>query len=1275
MILRRVSRRSWAALGALGLLSLSVIAAYSNAPGEVIADARYEHSADPGQFLARHASVWDDERNLGAPTQFFSPVLPVFQTAVQQTGAAPWVIQRATHALLFTFAGVGAMLFARQFSGAVWTWTLAGFIYAFNPYTSQALLPSGLFMAYVAAPWMAMAVHRGLQAGADRWRWAAVFALSVFCLGSLNTPSVVLALLPSLGLLIASLVSDRSSWRWAVGLGWRVAMLTSLAAAAMLTVVGLNRDVVRINLLTTETPQSVAASSSASETWRGLGNWLSYLHVGGGQLRDQAALYFTNELVIVCTFLAAVVAGYALVWSRDRRLASLGVIAGVSVVVMVGIYPADTPAPFARALEAAFDESLFFRGFRNLYKAGPGLQLPLAVLAAAGLGTAMSQVGVARKHVAAVGKPLLGGVVAAGLIVASWPFWSGGLYPSSTRHEGIPTYWTEAFAWFDTQPAHDGVLILPSAARTTYRWGVLNDTLFDAYLKQPAVSARTLPQSTRVLADLTEAVDDYARGGSVEPGTLAPILRRMGVRWVLLQNDLDWFFGALPRPSTYDFIRDDPDFSLARAFGTPGENVVGPVSLDRRSAREGELPPVEIYELNALESAAAVKTDSLIVVEGAGDSWPGLSDAGWLEHGVVYAGDLSAAEQQRLLRTARAFVVTDGAQRRAQRVFFSQSWRSPVLGLYDDVGREPLGIHENDWSQTVADHGAVRAVSASHFGRVLSVWDFAWQPSNAFDSDPDTAWATELSGVQSLALQLEPDTVLRSIELQLFSESEDGLGLADVFENLYVVVVDDAGRRKIVAPETLSETLEIQLDDSAVVTDLEVMVERRVEVAGMVGLAEIRLTGEEAVLDTRTALRVPGPADASAEVLLIEALQHTPTHHVFRRLIGPDRQPEETGVRREFWTPGGPTDVVADVRISGATPDASIDFLVGAEVSAVGSTRYEGLPRGTARNLLDGKISTAWQFERGEAATASVSIPAAEVDELQIWLVAGGGALPFELSRVEELTVRVVDSAGASTSETFRLGKEPECDPAFSGLGEDVCIERLVLPIEPTIVTDVVIETVAVDGANALFSRPPVQVAELLLLREGAAALDPSALEPSTDCRDLITAAGATLPMRPVGVPTVDALQRGVQFRSCEPLELQAGWHQLATSPVASHAVAGVQLGPAGSEPPGVASADPLTTRRDTASDRQFGASVDVGDVVITNVPFHQGWQVATGGVDGERIAVDGFVAWVAGEQGEVDLDVRFGPQRRYRWAWFVSAATVAACLWLVVPAARRRRP
>ena len=171
------------------------------------------------------------------------------------------------------------------------------------------------------------------------------------------------------------------------------------------------------------------------------------------------------------------------------------------------------------------------------------------------------------------------------VIGAAAPFWTGSLYDESRTTRSTPDYWNEALAWLDEQPAPGRVFVAPGTTRADYRWGHFGDDLLDARLRRPHVVDLSVPLSTPIGASIVRATDVAAadRNGEVNPGFVAT-LRRMGVRYVLVRNDLRWERIGIARPAFYKGLRDDPGLRLVRSFGEPGTNTVAASSAATSTA-------------------------------------------------------------------------------------------------------------------------------------------------------------------------------------------------------------------------------------------------------------------------------------------------------------------------------------------------------------------------------------------------------------------------------------------------------------------------------------------------------------------------------------------------------------------------------------------------------------------------------------------------------------------------------------------------------------------
>ena len=1197
-------------LGVIALFTIvPLVATMTSLPGHLVADARYEHFANPAQFLARHASAWDGQRTIGQPTQYFSPALGTYQAVLQLLGLAPWIIQRLTHVLLLALAGLGGRRLASTLGLGSGAAVVSGLAYAFNPYVAQYLLPSGLFAAFALAPWFGHIVARGIGHNSDRWKWAAIFSVCVFSLGALNTSAVALGLVPTVAVLGLRLVERQASMRSLFAFGWRAISLSVLVSGAAFVALAGNADVIRFNLLATETPATVAQNSSASESWRGLGFWLTYLQpIGDNFLNDHLRAYVTNPLIIIMTFAAVVAAGVALFTRRDRLSATMAALAALSVLAMTGIHPVDDPSPFGAFLSESFESSNFFRGFRSTFKAGVGLQLAIAVL----IGLLWQR---ARAHSTYMAIP-----IALLLAANAFPFWTGGLYPVDRSFDEVPEYWRDTFEWFESQPSDQAVLVLPSAARTTYDWGYVNDTLFDAHLKQPVFAARTLPQSTAFLSQLIEVVDEHVGDGPGLPDDLAPILNQAGVRWVLIQNDVDERASGIGDLSALDRIRDSDNFELAATFG-PND------------------PRIEIYELREWYGEGAVVFPSTVEVHGGPDVWPALASSGWLDNVALVPEGLSTAPN--------AVVVTDGGQRRVARVSNGVSWSSPVLAASEDLDRPLTSLSPR--APTVADFGDLSTVTASYSGGPGTVWDRARWPDKAVDADPNTAWATNIGGRQELRLELKEPIGLSQIEIDLFA---GGASPEEEIQEVDIVLESTSGTELYFRVEVTNEPSifgfgVVTSDVSAIrigVTPLDG--------AGFVGLSEVGVIDQEGVrLDGRRRLRVSSP----------ETSGEAPVYHMFARL---DRGGEEAVIRRDFSAAGGT--VMVQAGLVADLPTAGVfDHRYGLNGAS------EGLDA-----LVDNQLFTTWQTDSINPDSLYVRFDNALINELRLTFVIGdaGGALR---SRPRKISLTLVDETGRIVHETQQsVGRSPTCNSASPRLGEDGCFETWTIPITSRAYAAVV-RFERIDSIDGSGRAQPVKVSEIdinldfdLDLDRRTAGIEQVVRPELSACVDLFELDGEPISMRidPATLTDTTSLAEGVDAISCHLVEIENGSHSLEGLDAGRNYVETVLLYDP-SQPPSVETRTPhrAPVTKESQTRQRISAVLEVGETLVTRIPDHQGWVVESRGPDGQRTSSGGFIAWHAAEAGVIDLEFTYQPQTLYLTGWILAIIGLVAAAVLIL--------
>ena len=878
----RRQRNWWNATSALDLLLIVVIAVVTMMlfhQGIVVRDARYEHIAAPWQFLVRHLTVWDDARGPGVPAQYFSPVVGAFQSLLSFAGAPAWMIGRLTLALYLSVAGIGAW----YLWGRLWPvkahWSIVvGLLYAFNPYTSQAIIPSGLFLPVALLPWLVAFTYDGVRAGTkDGWppvlRSAAACALAVFTVGMLNTAALLFVLVPVALFGFLLVLGQKASWRGLVRFGVPAAALTLLVSAPMLNVLLLSSPVVSRNLATTELATGVAQSSSSFESWRGLGHWLSYFLLGGGLSATSAERFMTNPIVILCSFVSLAFALVALGWRRTPLRRTWGALLALTIVVMVGAHSPEA-SPIGAAFNWAFTHVGGVVAFRSTFKAGAMAILAVAVLATSGFIMIFEWLTakIARFGTKRLATVVFAVVIALPLVVSAYPFLGGSLLGDNLSVAGIPQYWQNAFRWFDRVPESDRVLVLPAESRSVYTWGEINDTLFDAFMKPQVLTASSIPSTTKELADATVSFDRLVTQSSIDPSAIAPILQWLGVKWVLLQNDIDLYAGGFPNDMFSEF-RNAPGVSPKASFG---------VDFNGK-------PIVEVLRVDDPQPSAALWNSPPSVVVGGTDSLYSLAANGFLDRPTTFLDDLTDKQTDELLSTTYPALITDGSRRVASRVSDSRLITSPLLTENQNSSRPIFVLNPDDTStQTVALYDNALGEYSDRSGNSLDDWSSDTSASAAFDDNNDTAWwvlnkfqPAEGTGVW---VDLAKPTYISSVNVSRYNFGDAVVTGASV---------------EVTAPDGLVSRFEATFDQPTIYIPVDSKATRlRFEItatnalAGRVGFSSIVVDGLNGPIDLVQWTRVP----TAISRMDVEA----PVEYAFARAIG---EIQEAPIRRQFDVP------------------------------------------------------------------------------------------------------------------------------------------------------------------------------------------------------------------------------------------------------------------------------------------------------------------------------------------------------------------------------------
>ena len=1208
------------------VLAAAAVSTLGRIPTTYVADSRFEQFHAPLQTLTRQLATWDMGRGIGGVREDLWPGALLPLAALRGMGLSPGLAQHVWHGALIAGAGLGAVVFMLRFwprvSGAH---VLAGLLYAFNPFTVAFLLPSNLFLHYALAPWFAVAVVEGLRTRS--WRAAAAVALLALSAGNLNLPALGYALIPA-AISAAYVVSVERPAKARAVLVWVLgaATLSALVLAPVVVKTFVGAEVLGERVASTESPRAVSATSSWSESWRGLGFWLVYFIEGGSMARPQVRSLLTSWPVVLSSFAAPVMALLALGRVRGRAVALLASILVVGLVAMVGAFPVQDPTPLGAGLLWTYEHVPGAAAMRTTFKAGAALQLGIATLASLSL---LQWVGSSGR-----GWPVRFGslAVTAVFAVAALPFIDGSIYPLRSRSQAIPTYWREAASWLDGHRS-GRVLVLPATTSTRYEWGNVGDDVLDALLERDRLVATAVPRSGALAADLIGDAVAQIEAGEYQRGAFSETARRFGIGHVLVRNDVVLGGGSSDRRGL-ERLAAEPGVRLVATFGP---KKAGPTGLR---------PRLEVYELLEKPGLARIERGKGVLLGGAGAAWSDLALGGALNRAgpVHFAGMGDPDKTADLLEQGARTVISDLDRRRLAMIRGDEIATSHTLARGEDLRRQAPPVILGNGAEVTVDFGDARRITSSSIGTPLAGFQHSLRPANAFDNDGRTAWkAGGLGDPTGEWVQVELHRPKVISHVRLLRTRDGGRVISEVTVTVggrsqRVGFTEDVAEVKVSAPRKVSEV--------------------RVEIAAVAGqgLAPVGLIDVDLGLDTAERVVVSQPFSAATQgsSRVADALQQAPAEYRFRRSTQLGTAPEEVRVHRRFEV-AGPRKfgVQALVDRESIPTDATVDALLGGSFGAFAS-QHEGAGRG--RLAVDGRLDTGWLGNPRPGPVLTVRLDGEVVDHVDV--VAARSPLFSAVRRV-----RV--SVGTQTFDA-ELAPSQDCQT-----GGPFCVDRALVQVLPVKADAITVEVLEVQASESR----PFQVLEVYTSYEPRTAPpDPSSEAPCST--HVLEIDGRPLPMRASG--TVGDVFSGMvgDIKPCEgAVAVTDGWHEIKTAGEVE--LDRIVLRDGDQEE----SAAPIPVRLLRRGPATLHAAVpDGGGVLVAGQGFDRRWTAELRGVElGPPIAVDGQIAWQLPERGGV-VKMHFGPERTQRQALAVAGSTLAllviSLLWSVLRERRRaRRP
>lgn len=1328
---RRNDRRAFLVTH-LALALVAYIPLLRTAAGVVGADTKSYLYLDPARLLARAPSMWDPNIGTGTVSHqtigYIWPMGPWFWLA-ERLGLPDWVAQRLWLGTIFFAAGAGVLFLLRTFGlpsreqgsrdqgrreqgpGPA----VAAVAYMFSPYVlAYAARASAILLPWAALPWLIALFARALRKGG--WWYPAVFAAVVTTVGTVNASALAFA-----GLAVACWVpfaiwSTREvTVRRALGAIGRIGALTLLTQLWWLValVVG-GRWGIGV-LRVTETIETVAESSTATEVLRGLGNWFFYGNDSIDSWVQASKAYVQDPWFMALSFGVPVMAFFAAFTLRWALRAYFALLVFVGTVIAVGAHPYDDPSPLGSAITRIADSSSIGLALRNVQRAVPLVALGLACLLGAGI-SALA----ARYH-------RLGSVaalIAASLAVASFPpLWQQTLVdPNISRPEKLPSYWPAAIDYLDGQNRGTRVLEIPGTDFATYRWGNTIDPITPGLMDRPYVAQELLPLGSVASSNLLRSLDRRIQEGVFEPSTLAPMARLLGAGDVVLRSDLQFERYLTPRPrALWQLLMPSPaGLGDPVTFGKAIPNTSPPEipMLDEIALAlptdAPHPPPVAVFPvLNRKPIVRAAPADRLVLLAGDGEGIVDAAAEGLLDDDRLlrYSGSLDSSAMNKALGGNVALILTDSNRRRAQRFTIIRE----NYGFTEEADEKPLRYDVNDArlelfpgagddTFAVAERSGVRSVRASSYGSLGSYHPES-RATQALDGNPWTSWQVgDFSDPvgERLVIEFErPVTTDRFVVTQpIWGSRNRWITKAtlrfDTGDPVHVALTENsrAVEGQVIAfPARTISRIDLTIDATNI--------GRRARYDGVspVGIAELEIKpiGAEPVrvdelvrLPTDLLNKAGDGSRAHPLAVVLARARSNPAE--------PFRTDEEVTIARAFHLPLARTfSIRGTARISAVTDDATIDSLLGVPdaseggITARSSGRLPGDINARAISALDGDLRTFWSpgLLEQDGHWLEYHLPRrVTLDRLDMVVIADGRhSTPARLRiegdggevRTVSLPAPAASAAGVAENATASV---------------PIRMERMTTArLKITVEAIHKVETIGYYGRSPITL--PVAIAEVGI--PGVRAPRPPQRIPGGCHTGLVTVDGKSIGVRLVGDRAQAERRLGLRLETCgtgaQRVDLAAGEHIVRT---ADGRATGVDIDrlvlESGGERTPLIAVTPAASvateapKLSVVADRRHELEVKVANAtgpfwIVLGQSFNEGWKATVKGRSlGKPQLVDGMSnGWLvdadalrsAGESFTVTL--RWHPQGLVTGALRTSALGALICILIIAAPLRRR--
>ncbi len=750
-------------------------------PGDTATDTKFDLVVSPWRFLGRALQLWDPLTSAGTlQNQAYGYAFPMgpFFGLLHSAQMQPWVTQRLWESalLIAAFLGVVRLTQVLGISG-LWPRIAAGACYALSPrMLSELTSISSELMPVAVLPWVLVPLVRGSHAGSER-RAGARSGIALLFAGGVNA-GATLAILPAPALWL--LTRSRGKRRAALARWWILAtVLACLWWAIPLLLLG-RYSPPFLNWI--ETSAVTTQPTSLFANLRGVDHWEAYLGPG---IWPAGWILVSVSSAVVAT---ALVAGFGLCGLGRRDVPERAFLWSLLllglILVGAGHAAGSASSPAAGTVRDLLDGPL--AALRNIHKFDPLIRLPIAV----GVGHLVSRAGMperwhARFSTLRIDVPvrryasLVLAVVAA---LAISPALSGQLV-SKPRVTTEPGWWRQTGTWLAVHSDGNRAFVVPGSAAPAYLWGSTTDDALQPVATTPWTTRDAVPLTQAGYIRLLDAFESVLAQGQPSD-VLAALLRRAGIGYVVLRNDLNTFASAsTPTVLVRNTLTQSGGFHLAASFGPAVGGSAAPNNLIDGGLTVAR-PSVEIYALDQQPSRVSLTAASAAVsVNGSSDALVDLVAAGLApDSSVLFNSDstpLAAGAGDG--RAPGLQLLTDGIPRQ-QASFANLLTRSNTLAADESmIGTRKAYDYLPDNAGTLSEYtygGGLSSVSATSSGAAMYALAFRGAdhgPWSALDGDPTTAWVSS-SGTgavgQSLSMRFSTPIDLSTVGVSF----ESGLG-------------------------------------------------------------------------------------------------------------------------------------------------------------------------------------------------------------------------------------------------------------------------------------------------------------------------------------------------------------------------------------------------------------------------------------------------------------------------------------------------------------------